>query len=80
MVDKKILSYLETIKPSFWNQSPDWRDIKLRHILDSLDMLEFIAYLENTFAIKIKDQDVVSRNFETVDSTINFVNRMCQRD
>lgn len=80
MVDKKILSYLEAIKPSFWNQSPDWRALKLRHILDSLDMLEFITYLENTFAIKIKDQDVVSRNFETVDSTINFVNRMCQRD
>jgi acyl carrier protein len=38
-------------------------------------MLDLIAFLEQTFAVKVADHDVVGQNFETVRSVVEFVRR-----
>jgi acyl carrier protein len=68
-----LLQHLRTVKPDLPEDDAAARGIKLRRVLDSLDMLEFIAFLEQNFAIRIQDSDVMSRNFETIDSVTAFV-------
>ena len=40
-----------------------------------MDVLELTAYLEQSFALEISDEDIVRRNFDTVRSVIDFVRR-----
>lgn len=69
-----IVRYLRENKPSGM-RGDDLRALKLRRVLDSLDMVGFLAFLESTFSIKISDQDVLARNFETVGSVVDFVKK-----
>lgn len=41
--------------------------------LDSLTMLEFVAYLEETFGIQLGDEDIMPDNFESIDSVVRLV-------
>jgi acyl carrier protein len=50
-------------------------DLRLRRVLDSLDMPELIAYLEATFGFKMSDHEVVGRNFDLICSVADFFQR-----
>lgn len=41
--------------------------------LDSVDMLDFIAFIESTFGIRVDDVDVRPENFETVGAVAQYV-------
>ncbi len=45
------------------------------HVLDSTGFLELVAYLEETYAIKIADQEMVPENLETLNRVGAFVSR-----
>ncbi|MBI4998848.1 MAG: acyl carrier protein [Rhodocyclales bacterium] len=45
------------------------------HVLDSTGFLELVAYLEETYAIKIADQEMVPENLETLNRVGAFVTR-----
>ena len=68
-----ILAYLRKVNPTVVDRAPDTNTLKIRRVLDSLDMMEFITFLETTYSIKISDQDVLSRNFETVHTVVAFL-------
>jgi len=70
-----IVAHIRAVRPVHAVDDAAAMDLKLRRILDSLDMLELIAYLEKTFGLKISDEDVVGRNFESVRSVVEFVRR-----
>lgn len=70
-----VVARIRTMRPAAGLTDEQLLDAKLRRLLDSLDMLEFIAQLEQTFAFKVSDQDVVGRNFESVRSVVEFVRR-----
>lgn len=76
--EASIINYLKDVNPSAM-RAADPRGIKLRRVLDSLDMAGFIAHLESTFSIRIADSDVMARNFETVGSVIDFVSKKLAR-
>jgi acyl carrier protein len=42
-------------------------------VIDSTGVLELISYLEETFGIKIEDDDVVPENLDTLRNVSNFV-------
>lgn len=46
-----------------------------RHILDSTGFLELIAYLEETFGIRIEDSEMVPENLDSVDHVAAYVGR-----
>lgn len=44
-------------------------------IIDSVKMLELIAFLEEKYRIKVDDDDLYPENFDTLDSIQNYVRR-----
>ncbi|MGC5327080.1 acyl carrier protein [Brevibacillus sp. SYSU BS000544] len=44
-------------------------------LLTSLDVLDIISYLENTFGIELSDEDVDMNNFGTIDGLVSLVER-----
>ena len=45
------------------------------HVLDSTGFLELIAFLEETYAIKVADEEMVPENLDSLDSVVAFVER-----
>ena len=43
------------------------------HVLDSTGFLELIAFLEDRYAIKIADDEMVPENLDSLDSLVAFV-------
>jgi acyl carrier protein len=35
-----------------------------------------VAYLEGTFAVKVKDEDIVPENFESIDIITSYIERL----
>ena len=44
-------------------------------IIDSTGVLELIQFVEETFGIKVQDQDLVPENLDSIDRVTNFVQR-----
>jgi acyl carrier protein len=47
-------------------------------ILDSTGVLELVAYLEKTFAIKIGNDEILPENLDSVDAIAGFLERKNQ--
>lgn len=45
------------------------------HVLDSTGFLELIAHLEETYAIRVADDEMVPENLDSLDSAAAFVAR-----
>jgi len=45
-------------------------------IVDSLGIVKLISYLENTFSIKIRDEDMVPENFETIECIASYIQKV----
>ena len=43
--------------------------------IDSTGMLELISHIEETWSIKVADEEMVPANFETIDAIAAFVTR-----
>ena len=44
-------------------------------VIDSTDVLEVVGFLEKTFQIEVRDEDLVPENLDTIQSIANFVER-----
>jgi acyl carrier protein len=44
-------------------------------ILDSTGFLELITYLEETFGLTVKDEEMVPENLDSIDRLVAFVGR-----
>ena len=44
-------------------------------VIDSLGIQKLIAYLEDTFSIRIEDEDIIPENFENLESIYRFVEK-----
>jgi acyl carrier protein len=42
-------------------------------VIDSLGIVKTISFLESTFGIKVREDELMPRNFETIDSIAAFV-------
>lgn len=51
------------------------RDDDLLEIVDSLGIVELIAFLEGKYQIKVSDDDLDPANFSSVDNIVSFVAR-----
>lgn len=48
-------------------------DLLSAGILDSLAILQLVAFIEESFKIKIPDEDVVFENFQSIDSLSHYL-------
>ena len=42
-------------------------------IVDSTGVLELVAHLERTYSIKVKDEELIPDNLDSIDSIANFL-------
>lgn len=74
MMEEKVKEILEDIKP----------DIDLTHavgfitdkVIDSIDMMELITRLEDTFGIEISMEYMDSAHFDTIDSIVAMIEEL----
>lgn len=50
-------------------------DLLASDILDSLGIMELVAFLEEKEGIRVADDDLTPENFQTVDSIVAFAER-----
>jgi acyl carrier protein len=43
-------------------------------VIDSLAIFRVVMFLEDTFGVRIPDDEILSENFESVDGIVRFVN------
>jgi len=44
--------------------------------IDSMGIMQLVAYLEGMFAVKVKDEDIVPENFESLDVITSYIERL----
>jgi len=44
-------------------------------IVDSMNVMEIVMYTEENFGIKVKDEDIVPANFDSVKNLAEFIRR-----
>jgi len=44
-------------------------------MIDSTGILEVIGYLEDTFSIKIRDDELIPENLDSISNLLNFLSR-----
>jgi acyl carrier protein len=71
MDKEKIISVLTKVKPSIETNLD--KEFVTEGILDSLDIMNLIIELEETFEIEIDPGDVLSENFESVDAISTLI-------
>lgn len=62
-----------TFLPS--NQLKNDTLIFVQGIFDSMGFISLYNYIEETFAIKVEDSELVEENFESIDAIANFIER-----
>ena len=73
------------IKDFIWKHFPLARTRKIvdtdplleTGILDSLGILEVVTFIEHEFHIILNDDDLVSENFHSMESIVEFVKKRC---
>lgn len=57
--------------------TPD-EDLLEQGIIDSLGLMKLIAFMEDTFNIKIMDDEIVPENFQSLNSMVTLVEKQMQ--
>ena len=50
-------------------------DLLGARIIDSMGMLELVVWMERTFGLRVKNEDLVSGNFRSVDALAGYIRR-----
>ncbi len=48
-------------------------------VIDSLGILELVAYLEETFGLEVTDDDLTPENFDSIGALVRFVGARSRR-
>lgn len=44
-------------------------------IIDSTGVLEVVSFVEDTFNIKVKDEEMIPENLDSISNLVNFINK-----
>lgn len=74
----KVIEILEELKPGvdFRNEKNLIKD----HILESMQMVQLIAELNDEFDIEITPRDIVPENFQSADSIAQLVDELMEEE
>jgi acyl carrier protein len=75
-IEEKIRKYIaENILYSSGYPYPDETSFLENGIVDSMNVMEIVLYTEENFGVKVKDEDIVPANFDSVHNLAEFVRR-----
>lgn len=74
-MNKIILTYIkeQLLNNDLEDDFDDDEDLLGTGILDSLAMIQLIAFVEKEFEIKVSPEDMIIENFMTVTHIVNYV-------
>jgi acyl carrier protein len=49
-----------------------------RGIVDSMGVLELVGFLEESYGIKVQDQELIPANLDSIDNVVKFLERKLQ--
>ena len=53
-------------------------DLLEKGIIDSLGIMKLITFIEQTFGIKVNDEEIVPENFQNLNSIAGFIDQKMQ--
>jgi len=56
-------------------QLPDDASLLERGVIDSTGVLEVIAFIERTFAVRVEDEEMLPENLDSIERIAAFVDR-----
>lgn len=56
-----------------FNGTPDSESLLEKGIIDSTGVLELVGFLEESFGMKVEDEELVPENLESVNNIVAFV-------
>jgi acyl carrier protein len=74
-IEREIRTFL--VKNYLFGRNEALRDDEslLDNVIDSTGVLELVAFLQDSFAITVADEDVVPDNLESVRNIVTYVER-----
>ncbi len=71
---EKLIGFLydDSLKEEFENLDHDDSLLELG-IIDSVKMLELINFIEETFAIKVDEEDLYPENFDSINAIVEYI-------
>jgi acyl carrier protein len=48
-------------------------------IIDSLGIMKVVLFIEDTFGIKVNDEEIVPDNFQTLNNMVKFIEQKMQK-
>ena len=56
---------------------PDDASFLNEGIIDSMNVLELVMFVENNYGITVEDQDIVPDNFDSISKLAAYIRRKC---
>ena len=78
MQEKEILRkfiFEEIVKESKIDYLDNNESLLQGGVIDSLNILQLLAFIEEKFSIKIKDEELIPENFETINTITSLIQR-----
>ena len=50
-------------------------NLLLSRVIDSMAMLELVVWIEQTWAVRVRNEDLVSQNFHSVNALADYIRR-----
>jgi acyl carrier protein len=54
-------------------------DVLRQGIIDSMGVFQVVSFLEETYGIRIEDDEITVDNFQSIDAMVQFVSRKLQQ-
>lgn len=72
---ERILEYFRDLNPALFEGPVPVERLKLRRVLDSLQTLNFVLFLETELGARLDDAEMMSDDVETIGGVIALVER-----
>lgn len=74
-IKQKVKQFIETKSPAASHgKLLDTDSLLDNNIIDSMGFLDLVTFIESEFAITIEDDELLTDNFESIESITDFVN------
>ncbi len=78
MQEKEILRkfiFEEIVKESKIDHWDNDESLLQRGVIDSVNIMQLLAFLEEKFSIKVNDEELIPENFETINTITSLIQR-----
>ncbi len=76
-IDKQVRAFIDEAFPSDVAaiELPGEQSLLQSGIIDSIGVLSLVTFLEETFDIRIEDDEVIPENLDSIDALVAFIDR-----